>query len=93
MIWLVKIPFQGTATIPIQSDEKPDVWDSEISGNLHAGFFDEGMPIYYRNKAKIEKTDNNTYTLVNDAAKKRFNRKSQIISTVLKEAGFKKEIS
>ena len=91
--WLIKVPFKGKITIPIKSENKPDIWDSEISSNLHTGFFDDGIPTYYRQNSDIEETNERNYNSYLEVANKRFKRKSNIITKVMKEAGLVEDIS
>ena len=75
--WIVKIPYEGTAYIPIERDEEPkNMWDEEISSKLHTGYFDYGMPRYFRDKGKIEEEDDRTFKRYKEQAERDFKKKS-----------------
>ena len=68
--WIVKIPFEGTAYIPIQKSEKPKMFDPEVSNKLHTGFFDTLGVQYYRNKGTVEESDDKEFESVKKRAEK-----------------------
>jgi ABC-type uncharacterized transport system ATPase subunit len=77
--WLVRIPFEGVAIIPIERNEKPTgMYDEEISNKLHTNYMDEGRfsTQFFRNKGEIEETDDRTYEDYRIRAEKAFHRKA-----------------
>lgn len=81
-MWVVKIPYEGTAYIPIERAEKPkDLWDEEISSKLHTNYIDEGMPRFFRNRGEIEEeTSERVFDTYKTRAKKVFDRRSAMVS-------------
>jgi len=82
--WLIEIPYRGTGTIPIRSEEEPKAFDSEVSSKLHTGFIDEKLPQFFRNEAKVVEVDEDAYNRAFQLVKEKTNRKSAIITAVLK---------
>jgi hypothetical protein len=84
--WVIRIPYEGTAYIPIENDEKPIMFGPEVTRNLHMDFLDEGMPVFYRMKGEVEEASDRFYQDVLNRVKKRYNRKGSIMKNVSKTA-------
>lgn len=52
-LWVVRIPYSGTASIAIESDKKPD--SDHYRAFLQAGEIDPGLPQFQSMKATVKK--------------------------------------
>ncbi|GAF99906.1 unnamed protein product [marine sediment metagenome] len=74
--WEVRVPFEGKATIAIESAKKPTV--SEINVYLQRGNFDRGLPRFSITKSNIDKIDEREFK----RAKKRMKAEDTVIDGV-----------
>lgn len=75
--WIVKIPYEGTAEIPIESDNKPiPMSDPIVSNRMHTNNYWPGLTRFFRNKAEVEEADDKWFESVTELAKSEFNKKS-----------------
>jgi hypothetical protein len=86
--WIVSIPYEGTAYIPIEREDEPKMLsDAEIANKLHTNFMDWGMPLFHREKGKVERTDEGHYfDTILMRAKKEFGKKSSLANYIRKMA-------
>ena len=101
--WVVTVPYEGTAYIPVESDEKPvPLSDPVVANRMHTGYMSMGLPRFFRNEAKVEPADDDYYKHTEGLAKMEFSKKptyqpSRLASTLdsiadaLEAKGFVKE--
>jgi hypothetical protein len=74
--WLVHIPYEGVATIPVEKASEPEMFGDEVTHKMQTNYLDPGIRRFFRDKGNVEDTDDRTFSGVVQRAEKNFKRKT-----------------